>query len=471
MAAEGPRPRRGQRRLGEALRDLWRRITQDTGRGTASSGFPRECQRVFGRGFTSLPDVVFDNRRITYDNPNPSTDTIESKTRNTIGSRFPPASRRARVVNILSPLAIEELIGKMLADALVMPVKIGWRSHRPEDEVRSWMFSREDVQFKLSPRTRAYWEVQQYLRPTKVQRVTRNNTTGVHNGGAALLADDNDPILDDEGQPKLDAKGRPMLRKKGTTIEQNVNVGHLFWRATHRHADGSYRLLPTFGEVSHQAEGYHKGNAWTWIRREGGVETARVVRPEAQRGFQIQILNLESRAWNELRKQCHAFGYAVRWGSGPRRGEFYTQGESPTLSDGTEDTSMCPHAKFGVPCFMPLPPAGEAQPQPGTVATPTSERARPGTFASPEAGILYDVPGLTPILPEPLAPAPAGPPSVGPAGPPSVGPPPSQEAVSDPPPEYPAEEGMMPEIEGDVEPQGEDDEVERWLKKRPRGGE
>ena len=402
MAMATPvQPERGKRTIVQALRGLWSRIQLPVGKGVGSTkGFPAEAAKVSGVKFNTLPEFEFDNAEIKYDNPTPSSQTIESAGANTIGARFGPASRLQRRVNILSPLAIEELVGAMIANAQILPVEVGWRSHRPEDIVKGWMTTLANVQMKVGVSTRAYWEMASYVYPGKLSGRTFDQKTGVYTGGQ-LVTDADEPELDDDGNPVLDKKGMPKLRKGGSKVEFTINIGHLFWRATHRMANGSYRLLPCFGDVSHQAEAYHKGEAWKW--RRGEVE---VVRPSASKGYQIQIVNLESHAWNELRKQCNAFGYAVRWGAGPKKGQFYTKGESIKLPNGEDDLSMCPHAVFGVPCFMPLPPAGERVPVSTVAQTPTKARET-ADFKSPKTGLLYDIHGLTPR--RPILPTAAGP--------------------------------------------------------------
>ena len=396
--------RRGRRGPLEALRDLFRRVRRPEGRGAASSkGFVAVAATVSGRDFNDYPVDEFDNSTTFYDDPTPTSATIEG-THSTI--QLHPASRRERVVNILSPRAVEELVGAMIANAQVLPVTVGWRSHRPEDMAKAWMSTIDNVNFKLGVGTRAYWEVMEYLHPTltTARSNDKDADTGVYKGGA-LKRDRPEPKLDRDGDAITDRQGKQLSVAAGTPIEQVINIGHLFWRATHRTVDGGYRLLPSFGDVSHQAEGYHYGSAWKWTR-----DNTVVVRPHTTKGFQIQIVNLESHAWNELRKQCHAFGLSVRWGEGPKRGQFYVPGE-PVVIPGTSrpDLSMCPHAHFGVPCYMPLPGGAHAL-APSASVTPTKERFSM-QIQSPQTGLLYDIHGLTPRKPM-AAPSLAGPSSV-----------------------------------------------------------
>jgi hypothetical protein len=338
-----------------------------------------------------LPVGTFDNSAISYEVPYLGSNTIERSNRATIGNRFPAASRNERPVNILSAQEIEELIAVYIATGLLLPVEVGWRGHRPEDKIKGWMATTIGVQGKVPATTRAYWAVVGHRFPSA------------------------DLGLDPEtGTAKGQFKG-----PDEKVVEVTINLGHLLWRWTHRTRDGRLRLLPTFGDVSHQAEAYHKGDVWVWVLGElkatrPGVDAEK---EGGGKGYQIQIVNLESHAWNELRKQCAKFGLSVRWGEGPKKGQLYQSGEEPYYVDAMGvrrmDTSMCPHALFGVPCYAPLPGMQEPQILARTAETPEpSARQLIGSPVKSPADLLGGFRGLRAaraLSPAPPSPGEAGP--------------------------------------------------------------
>lgn len=341
---------------------LFEKVKVGVGKGSGSTkGFPGAAAKIIGRDVNApgdLPTVEFDNSLVLYDNPSISSATIEGVT--LVGGvlkqkiiELPPASRSVNPINVLSGRAIEDLLARMLGAGQLLNVEVGWRSHRPEDTRKAWMCTIQHVNYKCPVESVAWQDLSAYC----------------------------------------DSTGKDM------PDEFVINIGHLFWRWSHRDSAGGYRLLPCFGEVSHQAEAYHKPG-WTWTRQQVAVldkkgrvvrrEDMTLTRPDTVKGAQIQVVNLESHAWNELRKQCHAFGLSVRWGSGPRMGEFYERGIDPG-----GDMSMCPHARFGVPCYMPLPDVIPVL-QPAVAQSPPP--AISGRHVSPTSvqGYLVGIPGLSP---------------------------------------------------------------------------